>query len=134
MAVTALPDGRSAQFWLGGSGSGPTVLFFHGCPDTRWAARTGEAAARRAGARLLCVNRQGYGRSTPADSTHASAAADALAVADVLGIDEVAVLGMSVGGGYAAACAATHQDRVTRLGIVATLAPPDEQTGLLVSR
>jgi pimeloyl-ACP methyl ester carboxylesterase len=127
VSETVLPDGRSVQYWLGGSRSGPTVLFFHGCPDTRWAARTGETAARAAGARLLCVNRQGYGRSALADSTHADAAADALAVADSLGIDEVTALGMSVGGGYAAACAANHPDRVTRLGIVATLAPPAEE-------
>jgi pimeloyl-ACP methyl ester carboxylesterase len=124
---TVLPDGRSVQYWLGGAGSGPVVLFFHGCPDTRWAARTGEPAARAAGARLLCVNRQGYGRSALAESTHVSAAADALAVADRLGIDEVAVLGMSVGGGYAAACAAAYADRVTRLGIVATLPPPEAE-------
>jgi pimeloyl-ACP methyl ester carboxylesterase len=125
---TSLPDGRSAQYWLGGAGEGPVVLFFHGCPDTRWAARTGEAAARTVGARLLCVNRQGYGRSTPAESTHVSAAADALAVAARLGIHDVAVLGMSVGGGYAAACASAHPDRVTRLGVVATLPPPETET------
>ena len=64
MPVTALPDGRSAQYWLGGSDSGPAVLFFHGCPDTRWAARTGDAPARAVGVRLLCVNRQGYGAPT----------------------------------------------------------------------
>lgn len=125
MPQTLLPDGRSVQYWLGGADEGPVVLFFHGCPDTRWAARTGEAAARAVGARLLCVNRQGYGRSALAESTHVSAAADALAVADRLGIHDVAVLGMSVGGGYAAACAATHPSRVTRLGVVATLPPPE---------
>jgi pimeloyl-ACP methyl ester carboxylesterase len=122
----SLPDGRSAQYWLGGAGHGPVVLFFHGCPDTRWAARTGEDAARASGVRLLCVNRQGYGRSSRAPSTHASAADDALQVADALGIGEVAALGMSVGGGYAAACAAGHPDRVTALGVVATLPPPDQ--------
>lgn len=129
MPETVLPDGRSAQFWLGGSPSGPTVLFFHGCPDTRWAARTGDRAARDAGVRLLSVNRQGYGRSAVAASTHVSAAADALAVADTLGIDRVAALGMSVGGGYAVACAAAYPERVTALGVVATLPPPAEDPG-----
>jgi pimeloyl-ACP methyl ester carboxylesterase len=125
----ALPDGRVAQYWLGGAPSGPTVLFFHGCPDTRWAARTGAVAALSTGVRLLCVNRQGYGRSSVAASTHASAAQDALHVADRLGIGEVAALGMSVGGGYAAACAATHPDRVTALGVVATMPPPEHGPG-----
>ena len=123
-----LPDGREAQFWFGGAADGPVVLFFHGCPDTRWAARTGEAAARDVGVRLLCVNRPGYGRSDPADSTHLSVAADAIHVASALGVDELAVLGMSVGGGYAVACAASYPDRVTALGVVATL-PPPERTG-----
>ncbi len=123
-----LPDGRRAQFWSGGAEDGPWVLFFHGCPDTRWAARTGEAAARGLGVRLLCVNRPGYGRSDACASTHVSAAADAMKVVDALGLGEVAVLGMSVGGGYAAACAAAYPDRVTALGIVATLAPPAQES------
>lgn len=129
MPETALPDGRTVQYWLGGAAAGPVVLFFHGCPDTRWAARTGASAAHDVGVRLLCVNRQGYGASEPAPSTHASAADDALAVADRLGIGEVAVLGMSVGGAYAAAAAATHPDRITALGIVGTLQPPEEASG-----
>jgi pimeloyl-ACP methyl ester carboxylesterase len=126
---TVLPDGRTVQYWLGGADAGPAVLFFHGCPDTRWAARTGAAAAQDLGVRLLCVNRQGYGRSAVAPSTHQSAVDDAFAVADELGIGEVAVLGMSVGGGYAAAAAVTHPERVTRLGVVATLAPPPHEPG-----
>lgn len=133
MPETVLPDGRSVQFWLGGADSGAVVLFFHGCPDTRWAARTGDIAAREAGARLLCVNRQGYGRSALADSTHTSAAGDAMSVADILGIGEVSVLGMSVGGGYAAACAAAYADRVRRLGVVATLPPPAEEPDVSVT-
>jgi pimeloyl-ACP methyl ester carboxylesterase len=125
-----LPDGRVAQLWSGGVDEralpvAPVVLFFHGCPDTRWAARSGEAAARRAGVRLVCVNRPGYGRSSVAPSTHASVADDAASVLDLLGVGEVAVLGMSVGGAYAAAFAARHADRVRGLGVVATLPMPD---------
>lgn len=129
MPVMVLPDGRAAHYWLGGAETGPVVVFFHGCPDTRWAARTGAEAAREVGVRLLCVNRQGYGESTLAPSTHLSAAEDAFAVADRLGLEEVAVLGMSVGGGFAAAAAVADPGRVTRLGIVATLPPPDEEPG-----
>jgi pimeloyl-ACP methyl ester carboxylesterase len=121
-----LPDGRVAQLWSGGADVGaPAVLFFHGCPDTRWAARSGEAAALRAGVRLVCVNRPGYGRSSVAPSTHATVADDAAAVLDALGIGEVGVLGMSVGGAYAAAFAARHAHRVRGLGVVATLPMPD---------
>jgi pimeloyl-ACP methyl ester carboxylesterase len=118
--LVPLPDGRQAQIWYGGAADGPAVLFCHGCPDTRWAARTGERAAREVGVRLLCVNRPGYGRSDAHPSTMTSVADDAVAVADTLGIDDFGVLGMSVGGAYAAALAARHADRVPVLGLVAT--------------
>ena len=127
--LVRLPDGRTAQFWFGGAADGPVVLFFHGCPDTRWAARTGESAAREVGVRLLCVNRPGYGHSDVDASTHLSVAADAMSVADSVGVAELAVLGMSVGGGYAVACAASYPRRVTALGVLATLPPPEHAAG-----
>lgn len=121
-----LPDGRVAQYWVGGDQrpEAPTVVFWHGCPDTRWAAMTGDAAARAAGVRLVCLNRPGYGHSTAVPSTHTTVAADAVAVLGWLGIDRFAALGMSVGGPYAAACAARYPDRVTALGLVSSPAPP----------
>lgn len=81
-----LPDGRTAQLWVGGAADGPVVLFCHGCPDTRHAAMTGEQAAREAGVRLLAVNRPGYGDSDAHASSQGSVADDAVAVADLLGI------------------------------------------------
>jgi pimeloyl-ACP methyl ester carboxylesterase len=84
---------------------------------------TGDAAARAAGVRLLCVNRPGYGESTPHASTHASVADDLAGVAAEVGREHFAVLGMSVGGGYAVACAARHPGRVSALGLVATQPP-----------
>ena len=114
-----LGDGRIAQYWSGGASPGPVVLFFHGCPDTRRIAMTGEEAATEVGVRLLCVNRPGYGVSTAAASTHTSVARDATELLDLWGIEEVAVLGMSVGGPYAAAFAAAYPDRVSALGLVA---------------
>jgi pimeloyl-ACP methyl ester carboxylesterase len=115
-----LGDGRLAQYWSGGASPGPVVLFFHGCPDTRRIAMTGEKAADATGVRLLCMNRPGYGVSTAAASTHTSVARDATELLNLWGIEEVAVLGMSVGGPYAAAFAATYPDRVTALGLVAS--------------
>ncbi|MGA9344545.1 MAG: alpha/beta hydrolase, partial [Nocardioidaceae bacterium] len=85
--VLTLPDGRQAQWWDGGDPRGSAVFFFHGCPDTRHAARSGAAAARELGIRLVAVNRPGYGRSTSTESDHVSVADDTVAVADLLGID-----------------------------------------------
>jgi hypothetical protein len=66
------------------------VLVFHGCPDTRRVAMTGDAAAREVGVRLLAFNRPGYGSSTPTDSTHTSVARDAAELLDLWGIERVA--------------------------------------------
>ncbi len=121
-----LPGGRRAQLWVGGDPEGPPVVFFHGCPDTRHAAMTGDAAARGAGVRLVAVNRPGYGASTACASGQLSVADDAVAVVDLLGIDGFAVLGMSIGGPYALACAARHADRVKTAAVAA--APSEEES------
>jgi pimeloyl-ACP methyl ester carboxylesterase len=117
--LLTLPDGRRAQFWQGGAASGPAVFFFHGCPDTRLAARTGDAAAQRCGVRLVAVNRPGYGRSETCESTQGSVADDTVAVADLLGIERFAVLGMSIGGSYALGCAARHPEWVSAAAALA---------------
>ncbi|MBL0749438.1 alpha/beta fold hydrolase [Nocardioides baculatus] len=116
-------DGRVLEGWVGGDPDGPLVAVLHGCPDTRHVAMTGDAAARAVGVRLLGVNRPGYGRSAAHDSSHGSVADDLAGVATELGHARFAVVGMSVGGGYAVATAARHPDRVTALGLVATQAP-----------
>jgi pimeloyl-ACP methyl ester carboxylesterase len=115
----SLADGRTLRYWASAS-AGPVVMFFHGCPDTRRMAMTGEEAAREVGVRLLAFNRPGYGSSTPAESTHTSVARDAAQLLDLWDIDSVAVLGMSTGGPYAAAFAATYPSRTTRLGLVSS--------------
>jgi pimeloyl-ACP methyl ester carboxylesterase len=115
-----LPDGRQAQYWSGGDPGGPVVFFLHGCPDTRHAAYCGDVAARRTGVRLIAVNRPGYGLSTEDSSSHLSVADDVAAVADLLGVGRYGVLGMSIGGPYALACAARHPERVTAVGVVAS--------------
>ena len=88
--------------------------------------RTGDEAARRAGVRLVAANRPGYGRSDPHESGHLSVADDTSFVASLLGVERFAVLGMSVGGPYALACAARHPDRLTAAGVVAGPAPAPE--------
>ena len=119
MPLAVLRDGRSLAWSEGGDPLGRPVLFFHGCPDTRRAARSGYDAARRLGVRLIAANRPGYGASTPAPPSYRRAADDAVELADQLGLARFGVLGMSVGGSFALACAAFHPDRVGSAVVVA---------------
>ncbi len=123
-----LSDGRALRYWNGGT-AGPVVLVFHGCPDTRRVAMTGAKAAYDVGVRLLAVNRPGYGSSTPFASTHTSVARDVAELMDLWGIGQVAAIGMSVGGSYAAGFAATHPDRITSLALVSAEANVVTDTG-----
>lgn len=120
MAVATLPDGRTVEYSVGGRPDGLPVLFFHGTPDTRRAAWSGHRDAVRAGVRLVAVNRPGYGLTTPTSPSCRGAVRDAVALADRLGIGSFGVLGMSVGGMYALACAALHPGRVRHAAVVAT--------------
>ncbi|HSE07064.1 MAG TPA: alpha/beta hydrolase [Nocardioidaceae bacterium] len=124
--LVTLPDGRRLHLWHGGAPDGPTVWFLPGCPDSRLAALPGAAAARRVGVRVVAVNRPGYGLSDTAEPGHLSVADDIAAVADRLGIEVFSVLGMSLGGPYALACAARHPSRVRSVGVVACPAPTPE--------
>jgi pimeloyl-ACP methyl ester carboxylesterase len=105
-------DGRLAVFWHHGTpniGAPPEPLF---------------AAAARLDIRWVSYDRPGYGGSTPhPDRDVASAADDASAVADALGIDRFAVMGHSSGGSHALACGAVLPERVLGVVSVAGMAP-----------
>src|SRR3712207_1112847 len=77
---------------------------------------------------LPIYDRPGYGGSTlRPDRDVASAAAEASAVADALGIDRFAVMGHSGGGSHALACAALLPERVPGVVSVAGMAPFDAE-------
>jgi pimeloyl-ACP methyl ester carboxylesterase len=81
----------------------------------------------RVNAHVLTVDRPGYGRSSVDPSrTVASAAADALAVADSLGWDHFSVLGVSGGGPHALALGASVPERIHKLGIAVGATPPEQ--------
>ena len=105
-------DNRLAVFWHHGSlnvGAPPEPLF---------------PTAEELGIRWVSYDRPGYGGSTPRpDREVATAAGDASAVADALGIDRFAVMGYSHGGSHALACAALLPERVLGVVSVAGLAP-----------
>lgn len=102
-----LPDGR----WLGccsvGDPSGPVVFHQHGGPSSRLEVRLMAEAAKKAGVRVIGVDRPGIGQSTPHPGRRLRQwAQDILALADRLGIERFAVTGWSEGGPWALSCAA----------------------------
>jgi pimeloyl-ACP methyl ester carboxylesterase len=74
--------------------------------------------------RLITFDRPGYGWSDRlAARLVADVVPDVRAIADALELDKFAVLGRSGGGPHALACAALLPERVTRAGVLVTLAP-----------
>ncbi|WP_326999690.1 alpha/beta hydrolase [Dactylosporangium sp. NBC_01737] len=118
-----LDDGRTLHAY--DTGGGDLVIFWHhGTPNTGAPPSPLFAASEPLGVRWISYDRPGYGGSTPRpDRTVASAAADAAAVADALGVDRFAVMGHSGGGPHALACAALLPDRVTAAVSVSALSP-----------
>ena len=124
MALTIdLPDGRLLTVWTGGDPGGVPVIYFHGTPSSRLQAVSGHDAAVRQGVRLIAANRPGYRATPDAPSSLSSVAEDALALADDLGLDRFAVLGVSGGGPYALACGAFAPERVAAVGVAVGVGP-----------
>jgi pimeloyl-ACP methyl ester carboxylesterase len=118
-----------------GDPGGLPVIFQPGTPAT---ARTGELVADvavRLGVRLIAVNRPGYGATPTTPPGLASVAGQVGLLADELDLDRFGVWGLSGGGPYALAQAATTPDRVTRVVVSAGGAPggPVQEVGELVA-
>jgi pimeloyl-ACP methyl ester carboxylesterase len=121
-----LSDGRRLGCAEFGDRAGAPVIYFHGWPGARVEARLGDYAARVSGVRLLAIDRPGMGLSAfQPGRAFVDWPDDVLEVAASLGLDRFAVLGISGGGPYAAACAWKLADRLTNAGILSSLAPFD---------
>ena len=127
-AHAVMPDGRRVGYREYGDPSGTPILFFHGCGNSRHFSpcfeRT-DAVTAAAGARVIAIDRPGVGTSDAhAARTYASSAADALDVADSLGLGPFAALGYSSGGPCALACAAhAPEGRVLAVGLISSDGP-----------
>ena len=108
-----LRDGRTLEYADLGDPAGTPVLFFHGTPGTAGQAAVVADAARSNGVRLIAPSRPGYGASTTSPPGLTPVAADALELADHLGLDTVVAVGSSGGGPYALALAASAPGRVS---------------------
>lgn len=117
MNVT-LCDGRTLEYADLGDPAGTPVLFLPGTPGTAGQGAVVADAARANGVRLIAVSRPGYGASTTTPPGLTPAAADALELADQLGLDDVVAVGSSGGGPYALALAALAPERVSNVFVL----------------
>jgi len=121
-----LRDGRSLGYAEYGDADGKPVFYFHGFPGSRidWPLFDTDAIAARLNARIIAVDRPGMGLS---DFKRARKLLDwpddVIELADALQVDRFAVLGISGGGPYAAACAFKIPQRLTATTIVCGMGP-----------
>lgn len=121
----AVGEDRQLGFAEFGAPQGRAVFWLHGTPGARRQIPVeARLYATEANIRLIGVDRPGIGSSTPFQYETVSQFADDLrTVADTLGIDKMAVIGLSGGGPYTLACAAAMPERVVAAGILGGVAP-----------
>lgn len=111
------------------------MFFFHGLPGSRLSGRLVADEAKAAGARVIALDRPGYGLSDDQPKRRiADWPEDVANCADLLGIERFAVAGISGGGPYAVACAALLPARVRAATVVSGLGPlavPEMRAALL---
>jgi pimeloyl-ACP methyl ester carboxylesterase len=119
-----LPGGRRIGYAEFGDPHGAPVLAIHGTPGSRFMFALTDQAARARGLRIVAPERPGYGLSNYCRHDRLSdATADLTSLADALGLDSFAVLGVSGGGPFAIAAAASMIDRVPLLALISPVGP-----------
>ncbi len=123
-----LRDGRTLGYAEYGTKKGVPVFYFHGFPSSRvdWQLFISDTTLSELNIRIIAADRPGFGLSDfKPGRKMLDWSEDVAELADKLHIDQFAVLGISGGGPYAASCAYGINDRVTKVGIVSGMGPPD---------
>jgi pimeloyl-ACP methyl ester carboxylesterase len=122
---TVLRDGRRLGHLAIGPADGLLVIYLHGAigsPQQSWPDLA--AVVERLGVRYVMVSRPGFGDSDPQPGrTLTGFAGDVAQLADALGRERFAVIGVSAGGPYALACAHELGERVVVAGVVSCMSP-----------
>lgn len=106
LELAATGSGRRIAFSQFGDPLGTPLIYAHGFPSSRREAWLVHAAACEVGARIISIDRPGYGDSEPAPERRLSDwPEDVLCVADQLGLECFGLIGVSGGGPYVLACA-----------------------------
>jgi pimeloyl-ACP methyl ester carboxylesterase len=113
------------------AGQGPALVLVHGHPFDRsmWAPQIAEFAG--SGWRVIVPDLRGYGHSTvlPGVTMLETFAADIAALLDHLGIGEVVLAGLSMGGQIVLECYQLFPDRIRGLVLADTFAQAETEQG-----
>lgn len=123
-ATLQLSCGRRFSYASYGATDGHPVIALHGTPGSHLKFKAAAEAALAHRLKLIALDRWAYGKTdAPSQPSFAGFAADVREIADLLNLDRFAVLGISGGGPYAAAVAATLGYRVTASALVSPVGP-----------
>lgn len=122
-----LSNGRTLSYAEYGAPGGKAVLYFHGSPGSRLELGLFEnidVLASRLNARLIAVDRPGFGQSTfQPGRKFVDWPQDVSELADRLSLERFGVMSYSAGGPYAAVCALQLADRLSAAGLVSSPCP-----------
>lgn len=127
--VLELSDGRRCAWGECGASDGRPVLYLHGAPGSivEGAESPFHDQFARDGVRFVALERAGYGVSTSQPGRRfVDVVPDVRELADRLGVERFVVVGWSTGGPHALAAAAGLPDRVSAVGLIASIAPLDK--------
>lgn len=124
-SLLRLKDGRQLTYAQYGDPNGKPVFFIQGTPSSRLL-RPDEEITRLLGVRLVVFDRPGFGLSDyQPNRTLKDFPNDLAELADALGIERFAIVGISGGGPYTAATAYALPNRVTTAALVSAGGPAD---------
>lgn len=115
-----LDDGGVVAYSEAGAADGLPIIYFHGAPGSRLDAVWLDDTLSELGVRVVAADRPGYGGSSASPGRAMDDWPRQIgALADHLGFDRFALLGLSSGGPYAVASAALLPERVLAAAVVA---------------
>jgi len=119
-----LKDGRTLGYAEYGAPNGKPVFYFHGNPSSRLEGWHLDEPAKHIKAHIIAIDRPGMGLSDfKAGRRLLDWPDDVIELADNLGINRFAVLGVSGGGPYAMASASKIPQRLTAVALVSSPCP-----------
>jgi pimeloyl-ACP methyl ester carboxylesterase len=126
LKLIKLKDDRQLAYSEFGDPEGQAVFFFHGWPGARLQGQIAHSASQNLAIRVIAPDRPGFGSSDfqPGRSI-LDWPRDITVLADQLGIDRFAVLGLSGGAPYALACAHKIPQQLTAIGVISGIGPVD---------